>query len=240
MTDSVPRTTDAPAADTVAAADAALTVPVWDLPVRLFHWSLAALIAFSWWSAEYHHTRWHLWSGYAVLFLLLFRILWGFVGSSTARFTSFVRGPGALLDYLRHSKSWTAVGHTPLGALSVVALIALTAAQVGFGLILVDEDGVWSGPLNRFVDFEAGELARSVHLALFNVLLGFIILHVAAILFYRLRGKRLLRAMVRGTATLPAGTEPLVRASPARLLVVLLIAGALTLWVVLGAPPLRP
>ncbi|MCW3798525.1 cytochrome b/b6 domain-containing protein [Sphingomonas sp. BN140010] len=223
-----------------AAADATLAVPVWDLPVRLFHWSLATLIAFSWWSAEYHHTQWHLWSGYAVLFLLLFRVLWGFVGSSTARFASFVRGPRALFRYLQEAKSWTRIGHTPLGALSVVALLGLTLAQVGFGLILVDEDGVWSGPLNKFVDFDTGELAHSIHEALFNVLLGLIILHVAAILYYRLRGKRLVGAMVRGTAALPAGTEPLVRASTLRLLLALLGAAGLTLWIVLGAPPLRP
>lgn len=231
--------TDAEAANTVA-AEATLAVPVWDLPVRLFHWSLAALIAFSWWSAEYHHTQWHLWSGYAVLFLLLFRILWGFVGSSTARFSSFIRGPRGVFDYLRQSKSWTRIGHTPLGALSVIALLGLTAAQVAFGLILVDEDGVWAGPLNKFVDFETGELAHSVHEALFNVLLGFIILHLAAILYYRLRGKRLVGAMVRGTADLPAGTEPLVRASTLRLAVSVLLAGAATLWIILGAPPFRP
>jgi len=230
--------TEGEAAD-VTAADAALAVPVWDLPVRLFHWALVALIAASWWSAEYHHTQWHLWSGYLVLFLLLFRTLWGFVGSSTARFASFVRGPRGVFDYLR-KKGWTRIGHTPLGALSVVALLALTAAQVGFGLILVDEDGEWAGPLNKFVDFDTGELAHTIHEALFNVLLGFIILHVAAILYYRLRGKHLLRAMVRGTATLPAGTEPLVRAKPIRLLLALLVAGAVTLWIVFGAPPFRP
>ena len=84
---------------------AASKQPVWDLPTRLFHWLLVALIAFSWWSVENHHTDWHIWSGIAILTLLIFRLLWGFVGSSTARFASFVRGPRAVLDYLRGS--WT-------------------------------------------------------------------------------------------------------------------------------------
>jgi cytochrome b len=225
--------------DGVEPAQAAtLAVPVWDWPIRLFHWSLVALIAFSWWSAENHFTRWHLWSGYLVLFLLLFRILWGFFGSSTARFGTFIRGPRGVMNYLRSAKQWRAVGHTPLGALSVVAMLGLLAAQVFFGLILIDEDGDWSGPLNRFVDFETGELAHDIHEALFNVLLGFIILHVAAILFYRLvRGKRLVGAMLRGTSSLPAGTEGMVRASGGRLLLCLAVAAALTVWIVTGLPP---
>ena len=223
-----------------AAADAALAIPVWDLPVRLVHWSLVLLIAFSWWSAENDAIQWHLWSGYAVLFLLLFRILWGFLGSSTARFASFVRGPGAVLRYLRDPASWQAVGHTPLGALSVVALLGLIGLQVWFGLPLSDEDGIYAGPLNRFVSFETAEWAREIHEALFNVLLGFIALHVAAIIYYRLRGKRLLGAMIGGRAPLPPGTEGMVPAGNGRLMLSLLITGGLTAWIVLGLPPLRP
>ena len=75
--------------------------PVWDLPVRLVHWLLAALIAFSWWSVHNHHTDWHIWSGIAILTLLIFRLLWGFFGSSTARWTGFIRGPRGVVDYLR-------------------------------------------------------------------------------------------------------------------------------------------
>ena len=86
---------------------------VWDLPTRIAHWLLAALIAFSWWSVKNHHTDWHIWSGIAILTLLIFRLLWGFVGSSTARFSGFVRGPRAVLDYLRGE--WRGIGHTPLG-----------------------------------------------------------------------------------------------------------------------------
>jgi cytochrome b len=76
--------------------DATVRVAIWDLPTRLFHWLLAGLIALSWWSAEYHDDDVHIWSGIAVLTLLIFRILWGFFGSSTARFANFVRGPKAV------------------------------------------------------------------------------------------------------------------------------------------------
>lgn len=223
-----------------AAADTALAVPVWDLPLRLVHWSLVLLITFSWWSAENDAIEWHLWSGYGVLFLLLFRLLWGFLGSSTARFATFIRGPGTVIRYLREPDSWTVAGHTPLGALSVVALLSLIALQLWFGLPLSDEDGIVSGPLNRFVSFETAEWSHDVHELLFNVLLGFIALHIAAILYYRVaRGKRLLAAMLSGrSADQPPGTPAMVPASTGRLLLCLSLAAALTAWVITGLPPL--
>ncbi|MFC7537328.1 cytochrome b/b6 domain-containing protein [Sphingomonas sp. GCM10030256] len=219
--------------------DAALAVPVWDLPIRMFHWSLVALIAFSWWSAENQRIEWHLWSGYAVLFALLFRIFWGFAGSSTARFSNFVTGPRGVVAYLHRARDWRRVGHTPLGALSVVALLTLLLAQVGFGLLLSDEDGLVSAPLNHLVGFETAELAHDVHQALFNGLLGFIILHVSVILFYHLlRNKPLTGAMINGSARHLPGAEPLVPASPKRLVACLVMAVLLTAWVIAGLPPI--
>jgi cytochrome b len=219
--------------------DAALAVAVWDRPVRLVHWLLAALIFFSWGSAEWGHVQWHLWSGYAILFLLTFRILWGFLGSSTARFGGFVRGPAAVANYLRDSGGWRSVGHTPLGALSVLALLGLIAVQVGLGLFLIDEDGDWAGPLNKFVNFETGERAHDLHEALFNVLLGFIVLHVAAIIFYRVvKGKRLVAGMIGGKShDYPAGATAMIPAAASRLLLSLTVAAAFTGWIISGAPP---
>lgn len=222
----------------VGAADAALAIPVWDLPVRLFHWALVGLIAFSWWSAEYEQVGWHLWSGYGVLFLVLWRLVWGVIGSSTARFTGFVRGPRDVMRYLRDPGSHRAVGHTPLGALSVLALLGLIALQIWFGLPLADEDGTVSGPFNHLVSFETAEWSHEVHELLFNVLLGLIALHVAAILYYRVRGKRLVRAMIRGTAEAGLGAEPMMPGTPGRLLVSVALAAAATAWIVAGAPPL--
>ncbi len=221
-----------------AAADAALAVPVWDLPVRLFHWTLVALIAFSWWTAENEQVEWHLWSGLAVLSLLFFRLLWGFVGSSTARFGSFVRGPGAVLRYLRSPGEWRGIGHTPLGALSVVALLLLLLVQVGLGLVMSDEDGTVSAPLNHLVSFETAERAGDLHELLFNVLLALIALHVAAILFYRLvLGKRLTRAMVTGRTTTDGETEPMRPGKWWAAILCLLAGIAITRWIIAGAPP---
>lgn len=220
------------------AADAALAVPVWDLPVRLFHWILVGLIGFSWWSIENGRTEWHIWSGFGVLSLLIFRLLWGVFGSSTARFASFVRGPGAVLDYARNPRAWRDVGHTPLGAVSVVALLGLLTLQVALGLVLSDEDGVVTAPLNRFVSFEFAEWAHDLHELLFNVLLGFIALHVAAILFYRLvLGKRLTGAMITGRTQVEGAATPM---RPGRWWVALLCLAAgiaITRWIIGGAPP---
>lgn len=209
--------------------------PVWDLWVRLFHWLLAGLIAFSWWSVEYDHVGWHIWSGIAILTLLIFRVLWGFAGSSTARFTSFVRGPASVYAHLKGR--WNGIGHTPLGALSVVALLTAVSVQVGLGLFAEDEDGIFMGPLSRLVSSETSDKVREIHAAWFYVVLGLAVLHIGAILFYRLSGKYLTKPMITGRAELAPGTEPM---RPGKWWVaVLCVAVALGIarWIVAGAPP---
>jgi cytochrome b len=211
---------------------------VWDLPVRLFHWTLVVLVALAWWSAEEHKDDLHLYLGYGVLSLLLFRILWGFFGSSTARFSAFVRGPAAVIRYVRDRFHWPTAGHAPLGALSVIALIVLLLVIVGTGLIALDEDGFFGGPLASLVSISTSDTARELHEDLFNVLLAVIGLHVAAILLYRLAlGRNLLGPMITGKAELAPGVEPM---RPGKWWVALLcavIAIAITRWIIGGAPP---
>lgn len=211
-------------------------IAIWDWPTRLFHWILVALIAFSWWTAEEHHDDLHIWSGLAILSLLIFRILWGLVGSSTARFASFVRGPSAVFGYLRGT--WRGIGHNPLGALSVVALIGLVSLQVGLGLIASDEDGLMQGPLAHLVSADTSEEAVDLHEDLFDVLLVFIGLHVAAVLFYLLRGKNILGPMLSGRGKAESGVEPMKPGRGWLAIVCLLLAVGLTRWVIAGAPPL--
>ncbi|MEO5774240.1 MAG: cytochrome b/b6 domain-containing protein [Sphingomicrobium sp.] len=211
---------------------------VWDLPTRLIHWLLVALIAFSWWSAENGEIDWHIWSGISVLTLLVFRLLWGIFGSSTARFAVFVRGPRAVRAYLRDPGGWRSAGHTPLGALSVVALLGLTAIQVALGLVSVDEDGLNEGPLAGLVSVDAADTARGLHGIFFNVLLAFIILHVAAILYYRLfERKRLIGPMITGRAELNPDAEPMRPVKWWVAILCLLVALAFSRWIVAGAPP---
>jgi cytochrome b len=212
-----------------------MKVPIWDLPTRLFHWALAGLVGFSWWTAETHRDDLHIWSGMAVLTLLIFRILWGFVGASTARFRNFVRGPRAVFGYLRGE--WRGIGHSPLGAISVIALLGLLIVQVGLGLISSDEDGLVEGPLALLVSASTSDWAADLHEDLFNVLLVLIGLHIAAILFYRLRGKRLIGPMVTGRGAAEPGMEPMRRGKAWVALLCLLIAIGITRWIIAGAPP---
>jgi len=116
-----------------------MRIAVWDAPVRLFHWALAVLVVFSYASGQLGGALmpWHVRSGYAILALLLFRILWGFFGSDTARFSSFVRGPRIAIAYARETlagRHRPVVGHNPLGGWMVVAMIVLVATQAGSGL----------------------------------------------------------------------------------------------------------
>ncbi len=214
-------------------------VAVWDLPTRLFHWTLAALIGFSWWTAEEEKLELHMYSGYAVLTLLLFRLLWGLFGSSTARFRNFVKGPAAVLGYVRDMRGWRAIGHSPLGALSVVALLGPTLLQVATGLINADNDGLYEGPLALSVSTDVVDAAHDVHELLFNVLLVFIAIHVAAILFYRLfLGKKLVGAMIHGRAVIDPDVEPMKPGRGWVALLCLAAALAITRWIIAGAPPL--
>lgn len=202
------------------------------------HWLLVALIAFSWWSVHNHHTDWHIWSGCAVLTLLIFRLLWGFVGSSTARFATFVRGPRVVTDYLRGR--WVGTGHTPLGALSVLVIFLALAIQLGLGLVAQDEDGIYTGPLYRLVSSDTSDRARDLHELWFNVIFGLIILHVAAILFYRLRGKGLTKPMITGRAVLDPAAQPMRPGKWWAALICVAVGIGITRWVIAGAPPFSP
>ena len=226
MTDSEPR----PSSSLESAR-----VRVWDIPTRLTHWLIVVLVALSWWTAETDRLEWHRWSGYALLGFVIFRIYWGFVGSSTAKFASFVRGPRVIAGYLKGGWAATA-GHNPLGALSVVALLVLLLAQIALGLFAVDIDGIESGPLSLYVSFEAGRVAAHWHCDVFNVLLGLIALHLVAVAWYVFfRKQPLISAMVHGRRTYPAPTPASVQTgSLLRLAIGIVIAVVLT-WMVTRA-----
>jgi cytochrome b len=174
-------------------------VHVWDVPTRLSHWLLVGLFAFSWWSADNHHMDYHRYSGYALLGVLVFRVYWGLVGSHTARFAHFVKGPRAIWRYVRGVSRHTDPGHNPLGALSVLALLSLLVSQVLLGLFSVDVDGVESGPLSRFVGFDTGRALAHAHHIMFDALAAVITLHLAAVLFYWIvKRDDLVRPMLTG------------------------------------------
>ena len=160
-------------------------VRVWDLPTRLFHWSLAALVTFSIVTAKLGGLwlDWHMRSGYAILALLVFRLLWGVAGSRHARLVHFVRGPRIVLAYLQGRHPHDGAGHNPLGALSVVAILAVLLAQAATGLFT--NDGSFNeGPLAKLVGRVTGELLSSIHRWGELAVYGMVGLHVAAIAYY--------------------------------------------------------
>lgn len=188
------------------AAKNLVKVRVWDLPVRLFHWALVILMAVSYFSARAggDWMQLHFWSGYSILTLLIFRIAWGFLGSTTARFANFVKGPAAAFGHLRELLGKTGphdAGHNPLGAGMVVALILAVLAQVVTGLFASDSDtGLVNGPLTKLAADKWIDKATAFHGFWINVLLILVVLHVLAVLVYLLwKRQNLARAMLTGT-----------------------------------------
>lgn len=207
-------------------------VPVWDVPVRLFHWTLVLLIAFSWLSGEMDWMTWHMYSGYAVLALILFRILWGFVGSSSARFGGFIYGPRAVIAYVKTLPSRTAAkfaGHNPLGGISVVLLLLCLLVQTGTGLF-ANDDIITEGPLFNRVSKDISDWLTTIHKYNFNVLLTLIGVHVAAVLYYLLyKSENLIKPMFTGRKQLPPGMTP-QRMRGSGLALVLLAVCAAGVW----------
>ena len=207
---------------------------IWDLPTRLFHWLVVALIPALWWTAKQEEMEIHMILGQVMLGLILFRIFWGLIGSSTARFSGFVRGPGAILAYLRGTAK-PAIGHNPIGALSVLAMLLVLATQVGLGLFAFHDDLALQGPLAHLVSEETSETLTDRHETMFNVVLALIGLHLAAILFYLVvRRKNLVGPMVSGKGAAAPGAEALTPAPAWRFLLAASAAVGLTLWISSG------
>ena len=177
-------------------------IRVWDLPTRIFHWALVACILGSVVTGYLGGALmvWHARLGYAVLTLLLFRLLWGFVGGYWSRFPSFVYSPRSVLAYLRgESHPDHLVGHNPLGAGSVFAMLLVLLAQVATGLVGDDEIS-FTGPLNRFVESSKGLAATWYHKQVGQwIVIALVLLHVGAVLYYLYRKKdNLIRPMIGG------------------------------------------
>jgi cytochrome b len=177
---------------------AAPKVRIWDLPVRLSHWAIVLIIPAMWATHEYDRMDLHILLGQVLLGLVLFRLIWGLIGGSTARFSGFVRGPRAVWRYLR-GRGGPVFGHNPLGGWSVVAMLVVLLTQIGLGLFASDEDALHEGPLSYRVGYDTARILADRHETFFYVLLALIAVHLAAILYYRLvRRDDLVTPMVTG------------------------------------------
>lgn len=212
------------------------TVRVWDLPTRVFHWALAACVLALVATAYTGAIEWHSRLGYAVLALLVFRIVWGLVGGHWSRFKTFLYTPSSVGAYLRGTPHPDhLVGHNPLGAGSVFAMLLVLLAQVGTGLVS-DDEIAFTGPLNRFVATSKGLAATWYHKQIGQwLVIGLVVLHVAAILYYLLRKKQnLVRPMLVGDKEVghPAASSRDDAVSRIAALVLLCLAAGAVTWLV--------
>ena len=222
-------------------------IRVWDLPVRLFHWALVVLLAVSYFTARAggEWMKFHFWSGYTIFALVLFRIAWGFVGSTTARFTDFVKGPSAAIAHLRDLLGRgrpREAGHNPVGGAMVVVLLLAVLLQVVAGLFSADTDtGMVNGPLALVVADKWVERATAFHRFWINVLLWMVALHVlAAIVYLAWKRQNLIGAMITGRKPLDDVVErgkpaPKLVFAPGRLAVSLLLAAAAIVYFIVRA-----
>jgi len=173
-------------------------IRVWDLPTRLFHWLLVACVLGAFICAKIGGNAmvWHGRFGLVVVGLLVFRLTWGFIGSTYARFFQFVRGPATILGYLRGE--WEGEGHNPLGALSVLALLGTLLLLVSTGLF-ANDDIAFEGPLYALVGKELSDRIVGIHRLLEPVIIFLVLAHLCAIAFYvRIKKETLIRPMLTG------------------------------------------
>jgi cytochrome b len=217
-------------------------VYVWDLPTRVFHWSLAAavVVAFVTGFIGGNLMDLHGKAGIVIVGLVAFRIVWGIAGSTYARFASFLRGPGAIRAALRGD--WQGVGHNPLGALSVVALLALAGLQVATGLF-GNDDIAFNGPLYALVSKETSDLLTGLHVRAVWVLGALIAVHLAAIAFYvRVKKDNLVLPMLTGWKDEPPAPAESARGGGFIAFVTALVIALAAAWIAAGGllPPPAP
>jgi cytochrome b len=217
---------------------------VWDLPLRLFHWLLVLSLGALWATGEagFDWIEYHMWIGYWTLGLIVFRVIWGFVGPRHARFSSFLAGPAAIWRYAKGLAAGTMIqtaGHNPLGGISVIVMLVLVSVQIGTGLFTTD-DILWTGPYNGAVSPATADKLSALHAYNFNIILVAVSLHILAIAFYFLVKKQnLVGAMFHGKK--PAAHVPeheaITKSEIVKALIVVLVSAGLVYWLIAAAPP---
>lgn len=205
---------------------------LWDLPTRIFHWSLAACVVAALVTGQVggNWIEWHARLGLGIVGLLAFRIVWGLIGSTYARFGQFFPTPGRVRAYLRGQ--WREPGHNPLGALSVFALLGLLTVQAASGLV-ANDDIAFVGPLFELIGKDLSNRLTHLHHLAGDALIGLAVLHVAAVVFHvRIRGKNLLKPMLTGRQE---GAGPSARGGAWPALVVALLCAGLAVYGASGA-----
>ena len=201
-------------------------IKVWDIPTRLFHWALVVAVGFMWYSSgDFELMEYHLIVGRLILCALIFRILWGFIGSTTARFTDFIRSPVTGLRYLFGKESSKTAGHNPAGGWMVLALLIILLTQALSGLFASDDVSypVYAGPFYFSVNADIAEWLNRLHHRNINYLWILVGVHVYASLIYQLQGKNLTGSMLSGKKQAQEGVKPQEMRSPWLALVLFMV-----------------
>jgi cytochrome b len=212
------------------------SIRVWDIPTRLFHWLLVALVIFSFITGNIGGTamRYHEWSGFVILVLIVFRIIWGFTGGQQSRFKVFVKGPAAVIRYAsslltRDSKRY--IGHNPLGGWSIIAMLISLLIQVGTGLF-ANDDILFEGPLYDLVSRNTSGWLTSIHRLNRTILLVLVVIHICAVLYYLIAKRdNLITPMIDGTKIWQQNHDS-TWGNPALALVIAAVV-AIVAWVVI-------
>lgn len=207
-------------------------IKVWDLPLRLFHWLLVAAVTGAFITGELGGslTDWHGRLGTLVLGLLIFRVIWGFAGSRYSQFSSFLPTPAKLQAYLKGE--WREAGHSPFGAIAVLALLVLLIVLVTTGLF-ANDDIAFQGPLFGLVDKDLSDRLSGLHAQIFNLLVVMVGLHLVAIAFYLVVKKtNLVIPMFTGHKKAKGHIyQPIREVSLTRFLIVVLVSASIT-WAI--------
>ncbi|PKG76442.1 cytochrome B [Shewanella sp. Choline-02u-19] len=205
-------------------------VKIWDIPTRLFHWGMLCLLGGLWWTAESGEMEWHQLLAYCLMILLGMRLLWGFIGSDTAKFSHFVHSPKTVFNYLKKTKQHgisASIGHNPIGGYMVVALISLMCLQLFTGLFATDEIFT-EGPLYSTVSGDTSLWLTWLHKKNFDLILVLAAIHVLAVGVHMLKGDKILAAMFSGYKRLPGEQEQtLAFASVLKAFAIVIVIGAL-------------
>jgi len=182
-------------------------IRIWDLPTRLFHWGFSLAVIGSIVTDLLDEIVWHSYCGYTALVLVVFRIIWGFIGPRHARFSSFIPSVSALKDFIK-GKSFSSFGHNPLGALSVIAILLIVLVQASSGLFADDEIS-FQGPLTKYVAENVVKLMNQIHATNHLMVYGIVALHLIAIFYYQWKKKNnLIGPMIYGDKEIDQKNQP--------------------------------
>ena len=214
---------------------------VWDIPVRLYHWLLVVCLLGQWLTGDVLEDVMdvHFYIGYFILWLIIFRLFWGFIGTKYAKFNSFIAGPKAMLSYLRSLTSKQKIfttGHNPLGGLMLPAVLILVGLQAISGLFTSD-DIVTAGPYYEGANNATQKLMQWLHHNIFDVLIGLIVIHLLAIAWYRWALKHdLITPMLTGQKVVDV-SKAITHSKLVRAFILAIGVGIFVYWLVEINPP---